>query len=195
MIRAPGICEFSLRIFVRCLLQMEEQRPARMPVHSDMLGHAICMCLALYCSPLGHSLFLLRDLVVTLHRSRAHTSEVCCEATSCASRSHLFRTCLRQAQHAACPAAAGRGDGRRRSDEARTRTQCHVLPRLRSCARASHRLRRSGKVQGPPKPETAAPSPLGVVCSVPALTATSSDARGAAYLSDSIQYSVIVHPR
>ena len=89
MIRAPGICEFSLRIFVRCLLQMEEQRPARMPVHSDMLGHAICMCLALYCSPLGHILFLLRDLVVTLHRSRAHTSEVCCEATSCASRSPL----------------------------------------------------------------------------------------------------------
>ena len=88
MIRAPGICEFSLRIFVRCLLQMEEQRPARMPVHSDMLGHAICMCLAFLCSPLGHSLFLLRDLVVTLHRSRAHTSEVCCEATSCASRSH-----------------------------------------------------------------------------------------------------------
>jgi hypothetical protein len=118
MIRAPGICEFSPRIFVRCLLQMEEQRPGRMPVHSDMLGHAICMCLALYCSPLGHSLFLLRDLVVTLHRSRAHTSEVCCEATSCASRSHLFRTCLRQAQRAACPAAAGRGDGRRRSDEA-----------------------------------------------------------------------------
>ena len=138
MIRAPGICEFSLRIFVRCLLQMEEQRPARMPVHSDMLGHAICMCLALYCSPLGHILFLLRDLVVTLHRSRAHTSEVCCEATSCASRSHLFRTCLRQAQRAACPAAAGRGDGRRRSDEARTRTHSHVLQRLRSCARASH---------------------------------------------------------
>ena len=82
MIRAPGICEFSLRIFVRCLLQMEEQRPARMPVHSDMLGHAICMCLAFLCSPLGHSLFLLRDLVVTLHRSRAHTSKVCCEATS-----------------------------------------------------------------------------------------------------------------
>ena len=183
MIRAPGICEFSLRIFVRCLLQMEEQRPARMPVHSDMLGHAICMCLALYCSPLGHSLFLLRDLVVTLHRSRAHTSEVCCEATSCASRSHLFRTCLRQAQRAACPAAAGRGDGRRRSDEARTRTHSHVLLRLRSCARASHRLRHSGKVQGPPKPETAAPSPLGVVCSVPALTTTSSDARGAEYLS------------
>jgi len=74
---------------VCCLLQMEEQRPARMPVHSDMLGHAICMCLTLYCSPFGHSLFLLRDLVVTLHRSRAHTSEVCCEATSCASRSHL----------------------------------------------------------------------------------------------------------
>ena len=122
MIRAPGICEFSLHIFVRCLLQMEEQRPARMPVHSDMLGHAICMCLAFLCSPLGHSLFLLRDLVVTLHRSRAHTSEVCCEATSCASRSHLFRTCLRQAQRAACPAAAGRGDGRRHSDEARTRT-------------------------------------------------------------------------
>ena len=58
------------------------------------------MCLALYCSPLGHSLFLLRDLVGTLHRSRAHTSEVCCEATSCASRSHLFRTCLRQVQRA-----------------------------------------------------------------------------------------------
>ena len=184
MIRAPGICEFSPRIFVRCLLQMEEQRPGRMPVHSDMLGHAICMCLALYCSPLGHSLFLLRDLVVTLHRSRAHTSEVCCEATSCASRSHLFRTCLRQAPRAACHAAAGRGDGRRRSDEARTRTHSHVLPRLRSsCASASHHLRRSGKVQGPPKPETAAPSPLGVVCSVPALTATSSDARVAAYLS------------
>ncbi len=104
MIRAPGICE----CFCGCLLQMEEQRPARMPVHSDMLGHAICMCLALYCSPLGHILFLLRDLVVTLHRSRAHTSEVCCEATSCASRSHLYRTCLRQAQRAACPAAAGR---------------------------------------------------------------------------------------
>jgi hypothetical protein len=65
MIREPGICVFSFRIFVRCLLQMEEQRPARMPVHSDMLGHAICMCLALYCSPLGHSLFLLRDIVVT----------------------------------------------------------------------------------------------------------------------------------
>ena len=103
MIRAPGICEFSLGIFVCCLLQMEEQRPARMPVHSDMLGHAICMCLTLYCSQFGHSLFRLRDLVVTLHRSRAHTSEVCCEATSCASRSHLFRTCLRQAQRAACP--------------------------------------------------------------------------------------------
>jgi hypothetical protein len=43
----------------------------------------------LYCSPLGHILFLLRDLVVTLHRSRAHTSEVCCEATSCDSRSPL----------------------------------------------------------------------------------------------------------
>ena len=141
------------------------------------------MCLALYCSPLGHSLFLLRDLVVTLHRSRAHTSEVCCEATSCASRSHLFRTCLRQVQRVACPSAAGCGDGSRRSEEARTP---HVLLRLRSCARASHRLRRSGKggkVQGPPKPETAASSPLGVVCSVPALTATSSDARGAAYLS------------
>ena len=167
MIRAPGICEFSLRIFVRCLLQMEEQRPARMPVHSDMLGHAICMCLALYCSPLGHSLFLLRDLVVTLHRSRAHTSKVCCEATSCGSRSHHFRTCLRQAQRAACPAAAGRGDGRRRSDAARTRTHSDVLPRLRSCARESHRLRRGGKVQGPPMPETAAPSPLGVVFRCP----------------------------
>ena len=43
---------------------------------------------------------------------------------------------------------------------------------------APHRLRRSGKVQGPPKPETAATSPLGVVCLVPALTATSSDVRG-----------------
>ena len=73
MIREPGICVFSFRIFVRCLLQMEEQRPARMPVHSDMLGHAICVCLALYCSPLGHSLFL-RDIVVTLHRTRAHTT-------------------------------------------------------------------------------------------------------------------------
>ena len=125
---------------------MAEQRPARMPVHSEMLGHVICMCLALYCSPLGHSLFLLRDLVVTLHRSRAHTSEVCCEATSCASRSHLFRTCLRQAQRAACPAAAGRGDGRRRSDQARTRTHSHVLPRLRSCVRASRHCRRGGEV-------------------------------------------------
>jgi hypothetical protein len=182
MIRAPSNSDLSFS-FVSCLVQIAEHHPARMSVHSEKQGHAICMCLALYCSPLGHSLFLLRDLVVTLHRSRAHTSEVCCEATSCASRSHLFRTCLRQAQRAACPAAAGRGDGRRRSDEAMTRTHSHVLPRLRSCARASHHLRRSGKVQGPPKPETAAPSPLGVVCSVPALTATSSDARGAAYLS------------
>ena len=65
------------------------------------------MCLALYCSPLGHSLFLLRDLVVTLHRSRAHTSEVCCEATSCDSRSHLFRTCLRQAQSQRVPLQLG----------------------------------------------------------------------------------------
>ena len=137
MIRAPGICEFSLRIFVRCLLQMEEQRPARMPVHSDMLGHAICMCLAFLCSPLGHSLFLLRDLVVTLHRSRAHTSEVCCEATSCASRSHLFRTCLRQVQRAACPSAAGCGDGSRRSDEARTRTMGAGAAMRRGPARAS----------------------------------------------------------
>ena len=32
------------------------------------------MCLALYCSPLGHSLFLLRDLVVTLHHRRTHTT-------------------------------------------------------------------------------------------------------------------------
>jgi hypothetical protein len=165
MIRAPGICEFSLRIFVRCLLQMEEQRPGRMPVHSDMLGHAICMCLALYCSPLGHSLFLLRDLVVTLHRSRAHTSEVCCEATSCASRSHLFRTCLRQAQRAACPAAAGRGDGRSRSDEAVTCFRGCVLVRahhiafvavVRCRARRSQRLRRpvpwAWSVRCPPSP-------------------------------------------
>ena len=142
------------------------------------------MCLALYCSPLGHSLFLLRDLVVTLHRSRAHTSEVWCEATSCDSRSHLFRTCLRQAQRAACPSAAGCGDGRRRSDEARTRTHSHVLLRLRSCVRVSHRFRHSGKVQGPPKPETAVTSPLGVVFSKFGARPhpTSSDARGASLM-------------
>ena len=92
----------------------------------------------------------------------AHTPVRSAARPRVAPHAHLFRTCLRQAQRTACPAAAGRGDGRRRIDEARTRTHCHVLPRLRSCARASHRLRRSGKVQGPPKPETAAPSPLGV---------------------------------
>jgi len=45
-----------------------------MPVHSELLVRAICIRLALYCSPLGHNLFLPRDIVVTLHRMRAHTT-------------------------------------------------------------------------------------------------------------------------
>ena len=75
MIRAPSNCDLSFCICKCCLLpQIAENRPTRMPVHSEMLGHAICMRLALYCSPLGHSLFLPRDIVVTLHRMRAHTT-------------------------------------------------------------------------------------------------------------------------
>ena len=73
-VRAPSNCDLSFRICKCCLLQIAEHRPARMPVHSEMLGHAIRMRLALYCSPLGHSLFLPRDIVVTLHRMRAHTT-------------------------------------------------------------------------------------------------------------------------
>ena len=76
MIRAPINCDLSFRICKCRLLQIAEHRPARMPVHSELLDHAICMRLALYCSPLGHNLFLPRDIVivVTLHRLRAHTT-------------------------------------------------------------------------------------------------------------------------
>ena len=72
--RAPINCDLSFRVCKCCLLEIAEHRPARMPVHSELLDHAICMCLALYCSPLGHNLFLPRDIVVTLHRLRAHTT-------------------------------------------------------------------------------------------------------------------------
>ena len=74
MIRAPINCDLSFRICKCCLLQIAEHRPARMPVHSELLVRAICIRLALYCSPLGHNLFLPRDIVVTLHRLRAHTT-------------------------------------------------------------------------------------------------------------------------
>ena len=74
MIRAPINCDLSFRICKCCLMQIAEHRPARMPVHSELLVHAICMRLAFYCSPLGHNLFLPRDIVVTLHRLRAHTT-------------------------------------------------------------------------------------------------------------------------
>jgi hypothetical protein len=79
MIRAP-INGTSIVIFLfvfvspGCLLQIAEHRPARMPVHSELLVHAICLRLALYCSPLGHNLFLPRDIVVMMHRMRAHTT-------------------------------------------------------------------------------------------------------------------------
>ena len=182
MIREPGICVFSFRIFVRCLLQMEEQRPARMPVHSDMLGHAICVCLALYCSPLGHSLFL-RDIVVTLHRTRAHTTVRSAVRPRVAPHAHTASgpVCAkRNAQRVPRQLGVAMGAG-----AAMRRGPALILTCFRGCVLvcASHCLRHGGKVQGPPKPETAAPSPLGVVCSVPALTATSSDARVAAYLS------------
>ncbi len=66
--------DLSFRICKCCHLQIAQHRPARMPVHSELLVHAICMRLALYCSPLGHNLFLPQDIVVTVHCMRAHTT-------------------------------------------------------------------------------------------------------------------------
>ena len=47
----------------------------RLAVASEMLGHAIRVCLALSCSMLGHSLLLPRDIVLSLRvRAGAHTT-------------------------------------------------------------------------------------------------------------------------
>jgi hypothetical protein len=171
-------------MFVCCLLQMEEQ------CHCSDQQECQCTVTCWPCNLHVPGIILQsnwpqpvcssRYCCDTASQTHTHHSEVCCEDTSCDSRSHHFRTCLCQAQLTACPAAAGRGDGCSRSNASRTHTHSHVLLQVRSCVRVSHRLRHSGKVQGPPMPETAATSPLGVVCSVPSLTdIMSSDARGA----------------
>ncbi len=90
MIREPGICVFSFRIFVRCLLQMEE--------HAQQEGQCTVTCWAMQFACAWHytavrlaTAFFLRYCCDTASHTRTHHSEVCCEATSCASRSHRFR--------------------------------------------------------------------------------------------------------